>query len=104
MLDPSMVSAAIAGPSAVDLNEDSLDAPPSVGSTDTGPAMGTPGGAGVAAPSGKNKKDKDGKRKPVTPYILYASLVRRQVKEANEGMRYEQIYGFYLKGKKYYTI
>merc|ERR1719479_71688 len=76
---------------AMDLNEDSLDAPPSVSSTEAGPAMGTPSTPGTPAPSGKDKKNKDGKRGPVTPYILFASLVRRQVKDANEGMRFGQI-------------
>merc|ERR1712141_861699 len=89
-MDHSMMPTAITG-AAMDLNEDSLDAPPSVSSTEAGPAMGTPSTPGTPAPSGKDKKNKDGKRKPVTPYILYASLVRRQVKDANEGMRFGQI-------------
>ena len=55
MMDPSMVSAAIAG-STVDLNEDSLDAPPSISSTEGAPAMGTPGTPGTPAPGGKDKK------------------------------------------------
>ena len=90
MMDPSIMPTAITG-AAMDLNEDSLDAPPSVSSTEAGPAMGTPSTPGTPAPSGKDKKNKDGKRKPVTPYILFASLVRRQVKDANEGMRFGQI-------------
>ena len=57
MMDPAMVSAAIAG-STVDLNEDSLDAPPSISSTEGTPAMGTPGTPGTPAPSGKDKKVK----------------------------------------------
>ena len=55
MMDPSMISTAIAGPS-MDLNEDSLDAPPSVSSTEAGPIIGTPGTPGTPAPSGKDKK------------------------------------------------
>ena len=55
MMDPSMVSAAIAGPT-MDLNEDSLDAPPSVSSTEAGPVTGTPSTPGTPAPSGKDKK------------------------------------------------
>merc|ERR1719458_894448 len=90
MMDPSMMSAAMTG-HTMDMNEDSLDAPPSVSSTEAGPIMGTPSTPGTPAPSGKDKKNKDGKRKPVTPYILFASLVRRQVKDANEGMRFGQI-------------
>ena len=53
--DPSMISTAIAGPS-MDLNEDSLDAPPSVSSTEAGPIIGVPGTPGTPAPSGKDKK------------------------------------------------
>jgi len=90
MMDPSMMSSAMAG-QAMDINEDSLDAPPSVSSTEAGPIIGTPSTPGTPARSGKDKKNKDGKRKPVTPYILYASLVRRQVKDANDGMGFGQI-------------
>ena len=54
-MDSSMMSAALAGPT-MDLNEDSLDAPPSVSSTEAGPVMGTPSTPGTPAPSGKDKK------------------------------------------------
>ena len=40
----------------MDLNEDSLDAPPSVSSTEAGPIIGTPSTPGTPAPSGKDKK------------------------------------------------
>ena len=50
-----MMSATIAGPT-MDLNEDSLDAPPSVSSTEAGPIIGTPSTPGTPAPSGKDKK------------------------------------------------
>ena len=55
VMDPSMISAAIAGP-AMDLNEDSLDAPPSVSSTEAGPIVGISSTPGTPAPSGKDKK------------------------------------------------
>ena len=55
VMDSSMMSAALAGPT-MDLNEDSLDAPPSVSSTEAGPVMGTPSTPGTPAPSGKDKK------------------------------------------------
>ena len=55
MMDPSIISTAIAGPS-MDMNEDSLDAPPSVSCTEAGPIIGTPGTPGTPAPSGKDKK------------------------------------------------
>ena len=55
VMDPSMMTAALAGPT-MDLNEDSLDAPPSVSSTEAGPIMGTPSTPGTPAPSGKDKK------------------------------------------------
>ena len=54
-MDPSMMSAALTGPT-MDLNEDSLDAPPSVSSTEAGPVMGTPSTPGTPAPTGKDKK------------------------------------------------
>ena len=55
MMDPTMMSAPIAG-LTMDINEDSLDAPPSVSSTEAGPIMGTPSTPGTPAPSGKDKK------------------------------------------------
>ena len=55
VMDPSIMSATMAGPT-MDLNEDSLDAPPSVSSTEAGPIIGTPSTPGTPAPSGKDKK------------------------------------------------
>jgi hypothetical protein len=55
MMDASIISTAIGGQS-MELNEDSLDAPPSVSSTEAGPILGTPGTPGTPAPSGKDKK------------------------------------------------
>ena len=55
MMDPSMMSAAMTG-HTMDMNEDSLDAPPSVSSTEAGPIMGTPSTPGTPAPGGKDKK------------------------------------------------
>merc|ERR1719232_2174140 len=59
-------------------NEDSMDAP-SVGSTDT-PVVSTPA-----------RKVKRGGNKNVTPYIIYASEIRKAVTDANKGASFGEI-------------
>lgn len=66
--------------SPVDIdNEDSLDAPPSVGSNDATPS--TPA----------QKKVKGQQKKPVTPYILFSSEIRRTIAEQNKTSSFGEI-------------
>lgn len=76
-----VTSSTVVTPSVMDVdNEDSLGAPPSVCSTDS-PVPSTPA----------NKKVKTGAKKPVTPYILFASEIRRSVTVQNKECSFGEI-------------
>merc|ERR1711997_1049724 len=61
-------------------NEDSMDAP-SVGSVDMTPVVSTP----------INKKVKRGGNKNVTPYIIFASEIRKKVTDENKSCSFGEI-------------
>ena len=90
-----------ASPMDID-NEDSLDAPPSVGSNDATPS--TPAQKKVCRSStyihiflsslsnpATNFKVKGQQKKPVTPYILYSSEIRRTIAEQNKTSSFGEI-------------
>ena len=66
----------------LDINEDSMDAPPSVGSVESGP--GTPSTPGF-------KRVNPQKRKMVTAYILFSADVRKITMDENPGQKFGEI-------------
>lgn len=68
----------IPSPALMDFNEDSLDAPPSVGSQESA--------ASPAAP-----KKRPDRKKLVTAYILFSADVRRITMEENPGVKFGEI-------------
>ena len=66
----------------LDINEDSMDAPPSVGSVESGP--GTPATPGF-------KRVNPQKRKMVTAYILFSADVRKITMDENPGQKFGEI-------------
>ena len=82
----------------LDLNEDSLDGPLSVGSADSGAAAvggmggGMPiSGGGAAGSPGFTKKKPEPRKKLVTAYILFSADVRRITMEENPGVKFGEI-------------
>ena len=67
----------------LDVNEDSMDAPPSVGSVESGP------GAGPVTPGFKRANQQ--KRKMVTAYILFSADVRKITMDENPGQKFGEI-------------
>ncbi len=84
-------------------NEDSLDAPPSVGSNDSPLPTNTPISKKVIQQHGSSQQNLDGdcfyfqvkkeggQKKNVTPYILYASEIRKSVAGANKNRSFGEI-------------
>jgi len=66
----------------LDINEDSMDAPPSVGSVESG--TGTPATPGF-------KRVNPQKRKMVTAYILFSADVRKITMDENPGQKFGEI-------------
>merc|ERR1712240_929178 len=69
--------------SVLDVNEDSMDAPPSVGSVESGTAS-------PAATPGLIKRDPK-RKKLVTAYILFSADVRKITMDENPGQKFGEI-------------
>eukprot|EP00088_Acartia_fossae_P025373 TRINITY_DN2619_c0_g1_i1.p1 TRINITY_DN2619_c0_g1~~TRINITY_DN2619_c0_g1_i1.p1 ORF type:complete len:664 (-),score=228.07 TRINITY_DN2619_c0_g1_i1:898-2889(-) len=96
--------------SMMDMNEDSMDAPPSLGSVESmnvSGGIGTPGPPGAMTPSQaflasagnstmstaspSTKKDTEKRKKTVTAYILFSMDQRRITMEENPGVKFGEI-------------
>ena len=79
LLTPVTVPRAAASSPSFDINEDSMDAPPSIGSVE------------APSPVTKVQPKKQDRKKLVTAYILFSADVRRITMEENPGVRFGEI-------------